>query len=213
MKKILIYMVLIFAPVIFTSCVSDDDTENVSSITNFAAITVLGDSEIIISQDDPFTDPGADVTIAGEPVPFETSTIVDSSVPGVYFITYSATNEDGFTATASRTVVVVSTEPSIFNLAGSWQRTNGSPVTITQISDREYIHDNAGGVTGDNQLTVRFINVNDEQIWIPFQTNASPTGLSVRSFMPGNIEDNNNFSWTLSASGFYGTFERFFVRI
>ncbi len=211
MKKIVLYISLLCIAAFFYACESDD-TENVSEITNYASIVLIGDSEIIINQNDPFTDPGADVTIAGEPVPYETSTIVDSSVPGVYFINYSATNEDGFTATGSRTVVVVSTEPSMFNLAGNWARSNGSPGTLTQLSDREYMYDNAGGVTGENQLTIKFINVNDKQIWIPFQENASPSGLSVRSFQPGNIEDNDHFSWTLSASGFYGTFERFFIR-
>lgn len=212
MKRIISYIFLFCAPVLITSCTSDNDSEGLSRITNYAAFDLIGNSEIIIDQGEPFTDPGVEVTIAGEPVPYDTSTVVDSNEAGVYVITYSSTNEDGYTATTSRTVVVVSTEPSIYNLAGSWARSNGSPGTLTQISDRDYTYDNAGGVTGDNQLTVRFINVNDEQIWIPFQENASPSGLSVQSLMPGIIEDNDHFSWTLFASGFYGTQERFFIR-
>jgi len=210
MKKIIMSVVCI--AVLFLGSCDDESTGGVSDTTDFAVLNIIDGSEIIIPQDDPWTDPGADVTLAGEPFPFTTSTVVDTSVPGVYYITYEAVNDLGFTASATRTVVVVSTAPSIYNLAGNWARTNGSPGTCVQVSDREYTYDNAGGVTGANQLTIRFINVNDDEIYIPFQENASPSGLSVRSFTPGSITDNDHWSWSLAASGFYGTFTRNFVR-
>ena len=105
--------------------------------------------------------------------------------------------------------------PSIYNFEGNWTRlpTSGTRKGVcTQISDRYYTYDNAGGVAGVNQLTVTFINVDDSVIYIPFVENASPSGLSVKSFQPGTITDGDNFSWSLSASGFYGTFTRNFTR-
>ena len=198
--------------VLFLSSCDTETTGNVSDTTDYAVIEMNGSDEVIINQGDAWTDPSANVTLAGAPYPFETSTVVDPNVPGVYYITYSAVNDLGFSASATRTVVVVSTAPSVYNLAGSWARSNGSPGTCTQVSDRYYIYDNAGGVTGANQLTIDFINVNDDQIYIPFKENASPSGLSVKSFQPGKIINNDNWEWSLSASGFYGTFTRTFSR-
>lgn len=210
MKNILKSILCLF--VIFLSSCDTESTGDVSSVTDYAVIEINGSDEVIINQGDAWTDPSVNVTLAGAPYPFETSTVVDANVPGVYYITYSAVNDLGFSASATRTVVVISTSPSIYNLAGSWARSNGSPGTCTQISDRYYTYDNAGGVTGANQLTITFINVNDDEIYIPFQENASPSGISVKSFLPGHIDDSDNFRWQLQASGFYGTFERTFSR-
>ena len=211
MKKIIISLMCLTA-LFLVSC-DVESTENLSSITNYAVIEIIDSNEIILNQGDSWTDPGANVTLAGAPFPYETSLVVDTNTPGVYYIDYSAVNDEGFSASARRTVVVVSTAPSAYNLAGSWARsTNGSPGTCIQISDRYYTYDNAGGVTGDNQLTVTFINVNDDQMYIPFKENASPSGLSVSSFQPGKIVDEDNWEWSLSASGFYGTFTRTFSR-
>lgn len=203
---------MICMAVLFLSSCDTESTGGVNSVTDYAVIEIIGSDEIIINQGDEWIDPSANVSLGGEPYPFETSTVVDTNVPGVYYITYSATNDLGFSATATRTVVVVSTTPSIYNLEGSWARSNGSPGTCSQISDRYYTYDNAGGVTGANQLTVTFINVNDDEIYIPFHPSASPSGISVKSFLPGHIDDNDNFRWQLQASTFYGTFERTFSR-
>lgn len=210
MKKIILSFTGIIA-LLLVSC-DVESTEGLSSITNYAVIDIIGDTEVIINQGDSWTDPGADVVLAGEPFSYETSLVVDTNSPGVYYIDYSAVNAEGFPASARRTVVVVSTAPSIYNLEGSWARSNGSPGLCTQVSDRYYTYDNAGGVTGENQLTVTFINVNDDQIYIPFHESASASGLSVVSFQPGEIQDNDNWSWSLNASGFYGTFTRTFSR-
>ena len=198
---------------LFLSSCTTESTGNVSDVTDYAVIDIIGETELIINQGDPWVDPEANVTLAEAPYDYEVDTVVDTNVPGVYYITYSAVNDLGFTASTTRTVVVVSTSPETCDLSGAWERSNGSPGTMTKTSDRNYTYDNAGGVTGANQLTVNLINVNDVQIYIPFQENASPSGLSVRSFQPGIIEaDCNNFSWSLSASGFYGTFTRNFSR-
>lgn len=210
MKKILMGIACI-ATLFLSSCV-DNTTEGVSEITNYAVLNVIGDTEVIINQGSSWTDPGADVTLSGEAYPYDTDGTVDTNIPGVYYIAYLAVNAEGYSASANRTVVVISTDPSIYDLSGNWARSNGSPGTCVQVSDREYTYDNAGGVTGANQLTVTFINVNDEQIYIPFQEDASDSGISVRSFAPGTIEDEDNWSWSLSASSFYGTFTRVFSR-
>ena len=210
MKNIL--MSLLCITMLSLSSCDTETTGDVSRVTYYAVIEINGDSEVIINQGDAWTDPSADVSLNGEPYPFETSTVVNTNVPGVYYITYSAVNAEGYAASATRTVVVVSTSPETCDLSGNWKRSNNSPGVMTKTADRFYTYNNAGGVTGANQLTVTVINVNDVQLYIPYNENASPSGLTVVSYQPGTISSCNAISWSLSASGFYGNFVRTFTR-
>ena len=209
MKKVVFYL-SILTSLFFVAC-DGEETNGVSLVTNYATVEIIGDRTTVINVGDTYTDPGATSEISGNPANYTTTGSVDTSNPGVYTLTYETINADGFPASARRVVVVLSTEPSIYDLSGNWARTNGSPATVVQISDREYTHDNAGGVTGDEQLMITFYNVDDNLLYIPFQDNASASGISVES-LDGSIENNDNFSWNLNASAFYGTFARVFER-
>jgi len=209
MKKIFIYL-SILSSVIFVAC-DGEETNGVSLVTNYATVEIIGDRTTVINVGDSYTDPGANSAISGNTAEYTTTGSVDTSSQGVYTLTYETINADGFPASARRVVVVLSNTPSVYDLSGSWARTNGSPAIVTQVADREYTHNNAGGVEGDNQLMVTFYNVDDNLLYIPFQENASASGLSVES-LDGAIDDNDNFNWNLNASAFYGTFTRVFER-
>ena len=209
MKKIFIYLFLV-STILFLGC-DAEETNDVSLVTNYATVEIIGDLTTIINVGDSYTDPGATSEISGSPAEYTTTGSVDANTPGVYTLVYETINDDGFPASARRVVLVMSTAPSTYNLSGSWARTNGSPATVVQVSDRIYTHDNAGGVQGDNQLMVTFYNVDDSLLYIPFQENASTSGISVTS-LDGAIQDNDNFTWNLNASTFYGTFTRVFER-
>jgi len=200
---------LVFAIILLVSCSEVDPIG--SDITFYADVQLIGERTMIITQGDTFSDPGATSVINGEQVDFTTTGTVDANTPGVYRLNYETINEDGFPASADRAVVVLSSAPSIYDLSGNWARTNGSPGLCVKISDRAYTYDNAGGVKGPNQLKITFYNVDDDLIYIPFTIGASESGIRVES-IDGRIVDNNNFNWSLSASGFYGTFTRRFVR-
>lgn len=208
-NKITKAILLLFTIVLLTSCTEEDPIE--SRITYYADVQLIGDRTIVLNQGDNFVDPGAVSIINNESVDYTVVGSVDTGTPGVYRLSYETINEDGFPGSAERVVVVLSTTPSIYDLSGNWARTNGSPATVVRISDREYTHDNAGGVTGSNQLRVTFYNVDDDLLYIPFTPNASESGISVES-IDGSIDDNDNFSWNLNASSYYGTFARVFVR-
>ncbi|SDM75943.1 immunoglobulin-like domain-containing protein [Kriegella aquimaris] len=209
MRKIFIYLFIV-CPFIFISC-DGEETNDVSLVTNYATVEIIGEFTTVINAGESYTDPGATSEISGSPAEYTTSGSVDSNTPGVYTITYETINADGFPASARRVVVVLDPAPSAYDLSGNWARTNGSPAEVVQISDREYTHSNAGGVEGENQLMVTFYNVDDELLYIPFHPSASESGISVES-LDGNIEDNDNFTWNLNASTFYGTFTRVFER-
>lgn len=209
MKKIFIYLSVLSA-VFFMAC-DGEETNGVSLVTNYATVEIIGDRTTVIDVGDAYSDPGATSEISGSPAEYTTTGSVDTSNPGVYTLTYETINADGFPASARRIVVVLSTAPSIYDLSGSWARTNGSPATVVKVSDRQYTHNNAGGVEGDNQLMITFYNIDDDELYIPFQEGASASGLSVES-TAGSVQDNDNFNWNLNASGFYGGQARVFER-
>ncbi|MDI1257305.1 MAG: DUF5012 domain-containing protein [Flavobacterium sp.] len=152
MKKLFILPIL---ALFFASC-SDETTGDVSKVTNYPIFTVLGDDVIILTKGDPFTDPGVIVmegeneieyttTISGD---FRGGTSIDTNVADIYHITYSATNVDGFSGTAGRTVIVVDNGNLVNSISGLYTSTvvrNG--VVSAQYTDMEYviIWENANG--------------------------------------------------------------------
>lgn len=207
MKKIF-YFILAIATV---SC-SDTTTDDVSRVTNYPVITLNGESLMILNQGDTYTEEGGTALEGETEIDLAIKGTVNTSVPNVYKIIYSAINVDGFPASKTRTVVVLSTTPSAINLEGTFAR--GSNINIiTRLADRKYMCDNAAGyTTGDeNNLKMIFYNIDDTKVYAPYQENASETGISAESNI-GTIEDADNFNWVLYASSFFGTATRIFTR-
>lgn len=213
MKKIFNYKVIFIAvfALIMTSCSNEDLVS--SRITNYPVLTMAGDRITVLTEGDTFTDPGVVGTIGGEEVEVTTEGTVDTSTPGVYDIYYSSVNSDGFPAEARRIVIVLDSAPSAYDLSGTFYR-NGNPNVVTRLSDRVYKASNAGGLALTDPtilLNVTFYNIDDHTLYIPYQENVSPSGIDVES-ISGEIVNQNNFKWVLSASATYGTAVRNFIR-
>lgn len=74
-----------------------------------------------------YTEQGYKATLNGEDYTsnVKTTGTVDSNQAGLYYITYSATNSDGFTVTATRTVAVC--DPAITtDISGTYTTQDGS---------------------------------------------------------------------------------------
>ncbi len=207
MKKLI---TLIFTGLLFMAC-STDDTANVSAITNYATITLNGESLEILFLGDPYTEKGA-VSIAGsEVLPTTITGTVDTNTIGVYKITYSAKNNDGFSSSKTRTVIVMSAQPSTIDLTGTFFR-NGNANNVTKISDRVYVCDNATGYNVDaDKITLTFYNLDDKQIYAPYQENTSASGISAESNI-GTIISKDEWHWVIYASAVFGTAQRDFAR-
>lgn len=152
MKKLFILPIL---ALFFVSC-ADETTGDVSKVTNYPIFTVLGDELIILNKGEAFVDPGVIVmegeneieyttTISGD---YRGGTSLDTNVADIYHITYSATNVDGFSGTAGRTVIVVDDGDLVNSISGLYTSTvvrNGA--TGAQYTDMEYIiiWENANG--------------------------------------------------------------------
>lgn len=109
MKKYIFSLMLLVASVIsFSSCVGDS-TEGLTRFTYYPVIELEGDSYMIVDKGSSFQDPGFVATLNGEDISsaVDVQSNVNTSKSGVYSISYSAINEDGFAASATRTVVVL----------------------------------------------------------------------------------------------------------
>ncbi|HVW99065.1 MAG TPA: DUF5011 domain-containing protein [Candidatus Babeliaceae bacterium] len=170
--KLLAFIFAVLA-IIVSSCKKDiTDTESqvgISKVTNYADITLKGDRYASIVKGGTFTDPGAEATEKGNPIDVKVSGTVDANTVGVYNLTYSAVNSDGFTASATRTVAVLpEAEQSGVDISGSYTyvATGTNKSTITKIAPGFYSTNNCWGTTN---IPCLFICVDGENIIIPSQ--------------------------------------------
>lgn len=138
MKILYKYSLIIASVFLLFSC--DKDTEDISRITEYATFEMHGDDFMYVLSNSTFSDPGVVAYEGDTELPVEINGVVNTSVPDVYTVQYSAKNSDGYSASVRRTVAVVSALPTV-DLSGAYQlvhasRTNKIAITIN------------GGVTG-----------------------------------------------------------------
>jgi len=215
MKKFIPLLYSLLA-VLFVACNKDEihnteDQVGISKVTHFPVLTLNGDRYMTIEEGGTFTDPGIIATEGGAPIPYTTDGSVNTGEVGVYDLTYTAVNKDGFPASLTRTVVIYSTESSAAanDLSGTYIRTNGVPSTWTKIAPGVYTVLNPGGATGVN-LTVVAFNQTGNAIHIPYQTIADGSTMTSAQevYSPGPPA---TYTWQILNSG-YGTQLRTFVK-
>lgn len=129
MKKILFYTLLFcLASVGFASC-SDDEELTDSKITYYPEMEIQGDKFTILPIGTPYVDKGCKGTLLGEDctsgIVTEGVEDVDYNTAGLYYVTYSYTNKDGYLTKAKRTVAVC--DPSITtDIEGKYKVQSGS---------------------------------------------------------------------------------------
>ncbi|NEU09249.1 DUF5011 domain-containing protein [Flavihumibacter sp. R14] len=219
MKKIIQLSVLMLFMMAATSCEDEDFTYpegqvGISKITVYPTLTLNGDRYmVIVNKSVPFSDPGAIAKEGDTEIPVTTTGSVDENTPGVYTLTYTAANKDGFTASTSRTVVIANVDAAAAanDLSGNYARTtNGSVAVWTKIGSGVYTVFNPGGAPGTN-LTVVAVNATGDQIDIPAQaaSDGSPTSSSQESY--NKAVSPPTYSWVIVNPG-YGTALRTFVK-
>lgn len=157
MKKIIL---LTFAlGLIFSSC-EEEASKGVSKVTNYANMTVTGADPLFWEIGTEFVDPGC-VAIEGS-TDISTKITVESDVNsnkvGRYHMTYNVLNQDGFPASASRTVYVYKstdhrngyyTSTSVRSYKGGAYTTKGpwaeSILVLGNGTDELWIEDLIGG--------------------------------------------------------------------
>ncbi len=134
-------------------CERDLDTLGVTTkITYYPVFELEGEEEMVVPAGEAFTLPGATATEQGTEIPVSrniTGTYfagvvndIDTSVPDIYNVTYSAVNVDGFTGSASRTVFVKPPTGDLVNsLEGTYLATSlRTPAAAGDYEDMEYVY-------------------------------------------------------------------------
>ena len=116
MKKNILYtMLFALVALVMTSC-GDKKSEGKSRITYYPSIELLGDSYLVWEKGVAYEEPGYKSDLNGEDVTSQVtvSGAVDVNKSGIYTLTYTTVkNEDGFDASASRTVVVLDSSSKV----------------------------------------------------------------------------------------------------
>lgn len=186
-----------------------------SKITTYPTITMAGNDYLLVPKGTAFTDPGATAKAGDADVPV-TATTVDVNTAGVYTVTYTATNTDGFSATASRHVIVYATDATAQgnDFSGNYARnTNASVAVWTKLAPGVYSVFNPGGAP-DTDLTVIIFNPTGSTIFIPQQnaSDGSSTSSSQESSTIGPDGTLTSYKMAIINPG-YGTAVRVFNKI
>lgn len=132
---------------VLSSC-SEDSTSDVSQVTNYPILELIGDETVIINQGSVFEDPGIIATENGSNIPYTSSvsglfrgeSTLNPNVVDIYTITYNAVNQDGFNGSITRTVIVANNDDLTAGIAGLYTSTVTRNGTLTaQYTDMEYV--------------------------------------------------------------------------
>jgi len=142
-----------------------------SKITYFVDMSLKGDEFVAIVKGQPFTDPGVTATEKGQPVDVKVSGSVNTAQMGIYPITYSAVNKDGFAKSIKRYVAVLpeAPDPSV-DLSGTYASGTSPQATITKISDGLFYTTNCWGGGSVVVIPGLYICTDGKNVYLPDQT-------------------------------------------
>jgi hypothetical protein len=216
--KIIKYLIAVFAIYAFSGCAKTEDFNNTeteighSRVTFFPVLTLKGDQYMAVPVGGTFTDPGSTAKEGESDIKPTIAGSVNTAVPGVYALTYTATNKDGFSVSDNRFVAVYATDATAAgnNLSGNYARsTNGSVAVWTKLAPGVYTVFNPGGAPGTN-LTVFVFNPTGFTIKIPSQVSNDGTITSSAQEVYTNSTP-PKYTWQILNPG-YGTGLRTFTK-
>ena len=158
----------------------------ITADTEDPVVTLNGQTSLTLTQGDAFTDAGVSVTDnSGETIDAVVSgDTVDTSVPGVYTITYTATDSAGNSASTTRTVTVVEADTDGDGVVDSLDVHAGfdDAALSAYLSDNGYAQ---GGLTQQDLLDARVgsaaVSVSGGTATISLQVEQSADGMQTWS--------------------------------
>lgn len=168
----------------FVSACENDESEGImKGVIRFPSIILQGNELTFIGEDELYSDAGANAFLGLDDITNDmvTESTVDTSIPGVYTVNYSASviNELGqeSVATEQRLVVVYPANPNTVNdLTGTYKRTSNGGLSVwTKVEDVPgvYTVTNIGGVVPPTsallEITAYAFHFDDGAVEIPAQ--------------------------------------------
>ena len=112
-----------------------------SKPTYLPVVHLIGQDLVVILKDSTYKEEGVVAAENGANIDYTISGSVDNLTPGVYILDYSAENVDGYSASVSRTVIVM---PEAFisgsaDISGNYKlASNSRPSNVTKVVDGVY---------------------------------------------------------------------------
>lgn len=174
MKKIL--FLALGVAFMLSSC--EKDSLGVSTVTTYPTVEVVGDEALTILVGGAYTDQGCIAMEGPEDITSRVVTTgsVDPSTPGVYTITYTVANKDGFTAFNRRYIGVIDATAAAMDISGSYRRNAGAKgfATVTKLTyPGLYINNNPGGIdlsTGAAPINIYMFHWTATKVGAPTQS-------------------------------------------
>jgi len=213
MEKIINSLLVLGSLLIFIGC-HEITSEDPSVLTYYAAFEMLGDETMVIPVGTSFNDPGVKATIKDQDVSnrIVITGMVDANAVGLYTLIYSVTNDDGFTTSVKRTVIVedpnittdisgsyVTVEGTYRDLNGATDNYPGFDVTITKVaSGFFYVSDLLGGYYdqgrqyGANYAATGYIRLMEDNSIVLISSFVKGWGDSLSGLYNGKYNPNDN---------------------
>ncbi len=142
-----------------------------SKVTFFPTFEVNGAEYLLVQSGVAFNDPGVVAKSGDSELPVSKTGTVDTNQPGVYKLSYSATNSDGFDASTDR-YVIVSDDPDLIinsDLSGSYTRDSNPAhvMTLSKITDGVY---QADDILPTNGIRAIIFQYSSTKLVIPLQS-------------------------------------------
>jgi hypothetical protein len=219
MKRIFNILIFILLAVFISSCERELTSEGVSQLTKYVTFSLTEGDLVISPRGTAFVDPGfialegttdvsAAVTVTGS---------VDSNVIGLYEITYTATNSDGYSSSATRTVIIYDPAAPATDISGDYlaatsrvspaRSFSGLSVTITKLAPGFFlVSDLLGGFYdqganyryGPAYALVGYLQLNADNTLTYVSSYNAAWGDSANSFTNGVYNPGTNgISWTV----------------
>ena len=210
MKRFRIIYILFVAAGLLSGCERELETEGISKITYFPTLTMNGEqwNSVLVGQ--PFTDPGVEATENENQIEVIVEGSVDSNVPGVYVLAYTATNKDGFSSSIRRYVGVITPEAEAADISGTYMRDAGAfgVSTVTKLGPGLYQTDNVGGVAVPGPATtVLFFHYEGNKLGVPIQSvNGNMFSATNATVIPGE-----SYTWIVINGGYLDN-QRTFIK-
>ncbi len=173
----------------------------ISKVTYYVVLTLKGPAfeSVLIGQ--PYVDSGATAMENGKPTTYTTSGTVDVNTEGIYTITYTAVNQDGYPSSITRNVAVISTAPDPgVDLSGTYANVGSAALTadISKVAPGVYFTSNCWGGGSSAVIQAYFFCSDGINVTLPVQKFSAYGTLDGA----GTISASGRITWTITLEDF-----------
>ncbi len=211
MKKALVYICGLM--LLVAACKKDDSVSKVVEVSA-PEITLKGDKVVSINVGGSYDDPGAtvfdDITNSTTEITATYSSL-NTAVPGLYYMQYTAKNANGYIFSVARYIAVTNYADDV-DLSGVYERTsNGVQVELSRVARGLYKTSDMGGAGLPDVAYLAVIDENTIDFGPQYSESIGAEVYGTDAELTIGPED-TSYSYVVHAAG-YGTALRTFVKV